>query len=80
MSTKLKLGPLPKAQPVKITILVSAELKATLDEYAALHAQSSGERNDVERLIPFMLDAFINSDRGFRSLGRRKRQSVIDVS
>lgn len=71
MTTKLKLGPLPKAQPVKITITVSAELKATLDRYAELHSASNGEKNDIVRLIPYMLQAFIDADRGFRVEGRR---------
>lgn len=71
MKTKLSLGPLPKAQPVKITITVTAELKETLDRYAEVHAASSGERNDVERLIPYMLEAFMSRDRAFRSARSR---------
>ena len=71
MTAKLRLGPVPKAQPVKLTITLSAELKATLDRYAEVHSQSNGEKNDVERLIPFMLEAFIASDREFKRAGRR---------
>ncbi len=66
MNTKLKLGALPKATPVKLTITLTAELKATLDRYAALHSESTGERNDVERLIPYMLEAFVANDRAFQ--------------
>ena len=65
MTTKLRLGRLPKAQQVKITISVSAELKENLDRYAELHSHANGENNDVERLIPFMLQAFISADREF---------------
>lgn len=71
MKTKLRLGPLPKAQPIKITITVTAELKETLDRYADLHAASNGEKNDVARLIPYMLEAFMSGDRAFR--GARSR-------
>ena len=71
MTAKLRLGPVPKAQPVKLTITLSAELKATLDRYAEVHSQSNGETNDVELLIPYMLEAFIASDRGFKRAGRR---------
>ena len=74
MTTKLRLGPLPKVQPVRITISVTAELKAILDQYADLHSQSTGEKNDVERLIPYMLEAFIAKDRGFRTAARGRRE------
>lgn len=67
MSTnKLRLGPLPKSEPVKLTVTLSAELKATLDRYAALHAQTYGERVDAAALVPHMLEAFMARDRGFR--------------
>jgi len=75
MKTKLRLGPLPKAQPVRITITVTAELKETLDRYAEVHAASSGEKNDVERLIPYMLEAFVERDRAFQVAVRRMHAS-----
>jgi hypothetical protein len=72
MSTaKLRLGPLPKSEPVKLTVTLSAELKATLDRYASLHAQTYGERVDAAVLVPHMLEAFMARDRGFRSTGRQ---------
>ena len=69
MSTtkKLRLGPLPSSSSVKMTIVCPATLKADLDRYAALHAQAYGETVDVMTLIPHMLEAFMESDRGFRS-------------
>ncbi len=73
MSTsKLRLGPLPKMEPVKLTVTLSAELKATLDRYAALHAQTYGERVDAAALVPYMLDAFMARDRGFRKMGDKR--------
>src|SRR5690606_36981803 len=68
MSTtkKLRLGPLPKTESVKLTFACPASLKADLDRYAALHAQAYGEAVDAEKLIPHMLDAFMAGDRGFR--------------
>lgn len=72
MSTnKLRLGPLPKSEPVKLTVSLSAELKATLDRYAALHAQTYGERVDAAALVPHMLEAFMARDRVFRSTRRQ---------
>ncbi|VVE57452.1 hypothetical protein PHO31112_05196 [Pandoraea horticolens] len=63
---KLRLGPLPDTQTVKLTFTCSASLKADLDRYAALHAQTYGETVDALTLIPHMLEAFMAGDRGFR--------------
>ena len=69
MSTtkKLRLGPLPSSSSVKMTIVCPATLKADLDRYASLHVQTYGEAVDAVTLIPHMLEAFMESDRGFRS-------------
>ena len=64
---KLRLGPLPKTEIIKVTFACSASLKADLDRYATLHAQAHGEAVDAATLIPHMLQAFIARDRGFRS-------------
>ncbi|EKS2409359.1 DUF2274 domain-containing protein [Ectopseudomonas mendocina] len=67
MSTnKLRLGPLPSSTSVKLTFICPASLKADLDRYAALHAQTYGEAVDAVTLIPHMLEAFMARDRGFR--------------
>ena len=67
MSTnKLRLGPLPKAETVKLTISLSTNLKTMLDRYAALHAQVYGESVDGVALIPHMLEAFMVRDREFK--------------
>lgn len=68
MSTtrKLRLGPLPKTESIKLTFTCPTSLKADLDRYAALHAQTYGEKVDTMTLIPYMLEAFMARDRGFR--------------
>lgn len=53
----LKLARLPDRTPVKLTITIGAELHQSLREYADL--------------IPFMLEAFLQSDKGFVRGGRR---------
>ncbi|WP_234267108.1 DUF2274 domain-containing protein [Hydrogenophaga sp. NFH-34] len=63
---KLRLGPLPKTESVKVTFACSVGLKADLDRYAALHAQTYGEAVDAATLIPHMLMAFMARDRGFK--------------
>ena len=67
MSTnKLRLGPLPKSESSKLTFACPVSLKADLDSYAELHAQTYGEAVDAVTLIPHMLEAFMARDRGFR--------------
>ncbi len=67
MSTsKLRLGPLPKTETVKLTIALTVTLKADLERYAALHAQAYGEPVNAATLIPHMLELFMARDRGFR--------------
>ena len=63
---KLRLGPLPKTETVKVTIALTTALKADLERYAALHAQTYGEPINAATLIPHMLEAFMARDRGFR--------------
>ncbi|WP_028731166.1 DUF2274 domain-containing protein [Pandoraea sp. E26] len=66
---KLRLGPLPKTESVKVTFACPAMLKADLDRYAALHAQTYDEAVDATTLIPYMLEAFMAGDRNFRRAG-----------
>ena len=63
---KLRLGPLPKTESVKLTFACPAGLKTDLDRYAALHAQIYGEAVDAAPLIPHILEAFMAADRGFK--------------
>ena len=74
MSTnKLRLGPLPKTESVKLTFACPASLKADLDRYATLHAHAYGEAVDAEKLIPHMLEAFMA---GIEGSERARRSGV----
>jgi hypothetical protein len=77
---KLRLGPLPKTESTKLTFACPASLKADLDRYATLHAQTYGEAVDATVLIPHMLEAFMVGDRGFRkeARARPRRRSQAD--
>ena len=66
MARKLRLGPLPSTSSTKLTFACPASLKMDLDRYAALHAQTYGEAVDAATLIPYMLEAFMEGDRGFK--------------
>lgn len=61
----LKLAKLPDRMPVKITITVSADLNQALHAYAGVYRAIYGEAEPIAELIPFMLDAFLGSDKGF---------------
>ncbi len=65
-TSKRRRGPLPKTETVKLTVSLTATLKADLERYAALHAQTYGEPVDAATLIPHMLELFMARDRGFR--------------
>jgi hypothetical protein len=67
-------GPLPKTDPVKLTIALTASLKADLERYAALHAQAYGEPVDAVTLIPHMLESFVMRDRGFKTMKSKASQ------
>jgi hypothetical protein len=62
---KLRLGPLPRTESVKITFTCTVVLKAELERYAAMHAQAYGEPVEAVTLIPYMLETFMARDRGF---------------
>lgn len=70
--SNLKLGPLPRLGAVRLTISVPEPLKEELDLYAAEYGRLYGEV-DAATLIPHMLEAFLRSDRGWRS---RKAKAV----
>jgi hypothetical protein len=70
---KLKLGPLPRNETVKVTVQLSGELKAKLEHYAQLHSEAFGQRVDAAALVPLMLQTFMDRDRGFRVLQKRER-------
>lgn len=75
MSTtrKLRLGPLPKTESVKMAFSCPASLKADLDRYAKLYGQTYGEAVDAVTLIPHMLEAFMSRDREFRKISALDR-------
>lgn len=76
--TKLSLGPIAKAESIKLTVAVSSALKDDLECYAELHAETWGiERMDAAALIPHILTAFLARDRGFRRARGRQRVTPV---
>lgn len=71
----LKLDKLPNRESVKITFAADADLKAALGDYAEIYRRAYGQKESVADLIPFMLEAFMNADPGFK----RARKELDDA-
>ena len=71
----LKLDKLPDREAVKITFTASPELKTALTDYAEIYRRTYGHKEGVADLIPFMLEAFMNADPGFK----RARKALVDA-
>jgi hypothetical protein len=69
--SKLRLGPLPKTELVKVTIGLPIGLKTDLDHYAALYGEAYGESVDAAMLIPHIVASFIGKDRAFQRVRKR---------
>lgn len=67
---EIKLARLPDRTPVKLTIAVPPELHQAVEDYARVYAEIYGQAEPVAELIPAMLAAFLEGDKGF---ARRRR-------
>jgi hypothetical protein len=72
---RLRLGPLPKTETVKLTFTCTVVLKAELERYATMHSQAYGETVKAVTLIPHMLETFMARDRGFKQTKQRQGAS-----
>lgn len=66
--TKLKLSAIPDDRPVKITAELPAAVHRDLVAYAEILARTNGEKTppDPAKLVPFMLQRFMATDKAFR--------------
>lgn len=71
----IKLERIPDRTPVKITVAISPELNRALGDYAEAYEAAYGQSEPVAELIPAMLAAFLQSDRGFVR-ARRSRDTA----
>ena len=76
----LKLDKLPDREAVKITFTASPELKSALNDYAEVYRRSYGQKEGVAELIPFMLEAFMNADPGFKRARRQLEGAQASAS
>ena len=66
----VRLAKLPARTPVRLTIAVTPELHRTLGRYAECYRETYGEAEKIADLIPFMLKAFLASDKEFAKAQR----------
>jgi len=72
--TELKLAKLPDRNPVKLTITITPDLLAALQSYAEVYAATYAVEEPITELVPAMLAAFLESDRGFMRRQARSRE------
>ena len=63
--TDLKLARLPDRTTVKITITLKPDLASMLKDYAEVYRREYGQKEPVEQLVPYMIEAFLKADRAF---------------
>ncbi|WP_332817633.1 DUF2274 domain-containing protein [Sphingopyxis sp.] len=67
----LKLARLPDRKPVKLAIEIMPHLEQALADYAAAYEAAYGKHEKPADLIPYMLHAFLESDREFSRKWRK---------
>lgn len=66
----MKLSKLPDRTPVKLSTTLAPNLAARLRDYADFYAETYSSREEVADLVPFMLEAFLDSDADFKRASR----------
>jgi hypothetical protein len=74
---ELKIGRLPDRKPVKLSVTLSPALNQRLGAYATAYKAAYGDDEEIEALIPFMLERFLDADRSFNG-GRRRQKDALE--
>ena len=69
--TEIKLARIPDRKPVKLVIQIMPDLESALADYAKAYEATYGNAVSPADLVPHMLEAFLDSDRGFVRIRRR---------
>jgi hypothetical protein len=76
----MKLAKLPDRTPVKTTIVLTPGLAQRLREYAVFYSETYGNEEEVAQLIPFMLEAFLDSDADFKKGSKKRHAESMGVA
>jgi hypothetical protein len=71
--TKLKLAAVDDDKPVRLTVALPAALHRDLVAYAEILSREAGKTIEPAKLIPPMLEKFIESEREFTRTRTTKR-------
>jgi hypothetical protein len=72
---KLRLGPLPRTDTIKVSVGLTFELKDRLERYAKAHSEVWGQEVSASDLIPHILEAFLRGDRAFKRMTTGRREA-----
>lgn len=61
----IRLGKIPDRVPVRLALTLPPDLHQALLDYAALYREAYGDAETVPELVPWMLRAFLETDRAF---------------
>ncbi|QOZ10408.1 DUF2274 domain-containing protein [Bradyrhizobium sp. CCBAU 51765] len=75
----MKFAKLLDRKPVKINVVLTSGLAQKLREYAAFYAETYGNKEEVAELVPFMLEAYLDSDAEFRKGNKKRSGEPIGV-
>tara|TARA_R110000772_G_scaffold69345_4_gene153249 strand:+ start:852 stop:1130 length:279 start_codon:yes stop_codon:yes gene_type:complete len=67
----LKLSKLPNRTPVKITVTLPPNVHEDLTDYARIYEQTHGDSEKIEDLLPYIIAAFLDADKGFQKARRQ---------
>jgi hypothetical protein len=76
----MKLAKLPDRTAVKMTIVLTPNIARRLREYADFYAETYGSQEGAAALIPFMLEAFLDSDADFRKTKKDRIKRAMSSS
>jgi hypothetical protein len=73
---RIRLAKLPERTPVRLSLMLQPDLHRRLEAYAAAYSEVYGEAEKVVDLIPFILEAYLASDKEFvksrKAIGTRE--------
>jgi hypothetical protein len=62
----MKLAKLPERKRVRLIVQISPDLHDRLKSYADLYEKSYGSYEEIEALVPFMIEGFLDEDKAFQ--------------
>lgn len=68
----MKLAKLPERKRVRLIVQISPDLHVRLKSYADLYEKSYGSFEEIEALVPFMIEGFLDEDKSFQKSAQNR--------